>query len=44
MMTTNLSLQRPEVVPKWTLDLHFAVQEWRGIFPKAVIEYLATLK
>lgn len=40
MMTTNLSLQRPEVVPKWTLDLHFAENEWREIFPKAVIEYL----
>ncbi len=39
-MTTNLSLQRPEVIPQTRLELLFDPGEWRELFPAAVMDHL----
>ncbi|HEY2357627.1 MAG TPA: hypothetical protein VGH86_09260 [Phenylobacterium sp.] len=39
-MTTNLSLQRPEVIPRTLLKLLYDPQVWRELFPAHVIDYL----
>lgn len=41
MMTTNLSIGRPHVLPNFDLDLYYQPDEWSGLFPKVILEHMA---
>jgi predicted acylesterase/phospholipase RssA len=41
MMTTNLSIGRPHVLPNFDLDLFYQPDEWGRLFPAAIVEHMA---
>lgn len=43
MMTTNLSIGRPHVLPNFDLDLFYRPDEWSRLFPAAILDHMASV-